>query len=164
MSVSVLYRKIRFAGGYIIGACPAIAIAFFTYAYDFPFFLCVITFAVCSCCDRGFAGNFNTTTATITTTTTTIRITLSARWKVNFPDGTSLLYRGDVVQDDEGTPLKVEAGGPAALGGNGFERPNAHIRGDVYKPVTTIQGTLTEKKIGEFEADLIELPRDTDKM
>lgn len=94
------------------------------------------------------------------------RITLSARWSIKFADGTSLLYRGDVVQDAEakGTALTVDAGGAAAMGGPAFERPDAHIRGEVLRPVKSIQGTLTEKKIGEFEADLIELPSDEDKL
>ena len=92
------------------------------------------------------------------------RITLSARWKINFSDGTSLLYRGDVVQDAEGTALTVDTSGAAAKGGGAFERPDAHIRGEVLKPITNLQGSLSEKKIGEFEADLIELPSDQDKM
>lgn len=93
------------------------------------------------------------------------RITLSARWKINFPDGTAVIYRGDVVSDtDDGTPLPASAGGAAARGGAGSERPNAHIRGEVMRPVTSLQGTLAEKKIGEFEADLIELPTDSDKL
>ncbi|CAM9138669.1 unnamed protein product [Scytosiphon promiscuus] len=50
------------------------------------------------------------------------------------------------------------------MGGPAFERPDAHIRGEVLRPVTSIQGTLTEKKIGQFEADLIELPTDEDKL
>lgn len=100
------------------------------------------------------------------------RITLSARWSINFADGTSLLYRGDVVQDAEAkgtTSLRVDVGAAAAGGGAGapaatLERPDAHIRGEVLRPVKSIQGTLTEKKIGEFEADLIELPSDEDKL
>lgn len=94
------------------------------------------------------------------------RITLSARWSIKFADGTSLLYRGDVVQDAEakGTALRVDPGGAASMGGPALERPDAHIRGEVLRPVTSIQGTLTEKKIGEFEADLIELPSDEDKL
>lgn len=75
-----------------------------------------------------------------------------------------MLYRGDVVQDLEGTPLSVDASGAAAKGGPAFERPDAHIRGEVLRPLTTKQGSLTEKKIGEFEADLIELPSDDDKL
>lgn len=92
------------------------------------------------------------------------RITLSARWKINFADGTSLLYRGDVVQESEGTALRVDTSGAAAKGGSALERPDAHIRGEVLRPITNIQGSLSEKKIGEFEADLIELPSDQDKM
>ena len=92
------------------------------------------------------------------------RITLSARWKINFSDGTSLLYRGDVVQDSEGTALTVDTSGAAAKGGGALERPDAHIRGEVLRPITNMQGSLSEKKIGEFEADLIELPSDQDKM
>lgn len=71
-----------------------------------------------------------------------------------------------MVQDAEaqGTALRVDAGGAAAMGGPAFERPDAHIRGEVLRPVTSIQGTLTEKKIGQFEADLIELPSDDDKL
>ncbi|CAN0138525.1 unnamed protein product [Ectocarpus sp. 12 AP-2014] len=94
------------------------------------------------------------------------RITLSARWSVNFTDGTTLFYRGDVVQDAEaqGTALTVDTSGAAAMGGPAFERPDAHIRGEVLRPVKNIQGSLTEKKIGEFEADLIELPSDNDKL
>ncbi|CAB1098542.1 unnamed protein product [Ectocarpus sp. CCAP 1310/34] len=94
------------------------------------------------------------------------RITLSARWSVNFTDGTTLFYRGDVVQDAEaqGTALTVDTSGAAAMGGPAFERPDAHIRGEVLRPVKNIQGSLTEKKIGEFEADLIELPSDEDKL
>ncbi|CAN0395883.1 unnamed protein product, partial [Ectocarpus fasciculatus] len=44
------------------------------------------------------------------------RITLSARWSINFTDGTTLLYRGDVVQDAEarGTALTVDTSGAAA--------------------------------------------------
>lgn len=79
-------------------------------------------------------------------------------------DGTSLLYRGDVVQDSEGTPLNIDASGAAAKGGAAFQRPDAHIRGEVLRPITSIQGTLSEKKIGEFEADLVELPSDNDKL
>lgn len=95
---------------------------------------------------------------------TRCRITLSARWKIKFSDGTSLLYRGDVVQDAEGTALTVDATGAAAKGGAAFARPDAHIRGEVLRPVTNIQGSLSEKKIGEFEADLIELPSDSDTL
>jgi len=58
----------------------------------------------------------------------------------------------------------VDASGAAAKGGPALARPDAHIRGEVLRPVKTIQGTLTEKKIGQFEADLIELPSDEDKM
>ncbi|CAM9517438.1 unnamed protein product, partial [Discosporangium mesarthrocarpum] len=78
------------------------------------------------------------------------RINLSARWKINFPDGTAMLYRGDVTMDDtQDTPLSV---------------PNAHIHGELLEPVTGRSGTLTERLVGDFEADLLEPPDDTQKL
>ncbi|CAM9475012.1 unnamed protein product [Choristocarpus tenellus] len=101
------------------------------------------------------------------------KIMLSARWKIKFPDGTAMMYRGDVYMDEAEQPFATEpgqtAGGVIAKGAGGgvgttVVRPNAHIRGDVLEPVTDRSGTLGEKRVGDFQADLLELPDDTEKL
>jgi hypothetical protein len=46
----------------------------------------------------------------------------------------------------------------------GSIRPDAHIRGEVLQPFTSKAGSLSEKKIGEFEADLLRVDDDNDKL
>ncbi|KAG5188294.1 hypothetical protein JKP88DRAFT_206701 [Tribonema minus] len=82
------------------------------------------------------------------------KILFSARWKVTYKGGGgSFLYRGDVVLDS--TETLHAAGNP---------HPDAHIRGEVLKPFKGRTGSLQEKHIGEFEADLLQVDKDEDKL
>lgn len=81
------------------------------------------------------------------------QLLFSARWKVNFKGGEARLYRGDVRLDSD-TMITL----------GGVTRPDAHIRGEVLKPLINKAGSLTEKSIGEFEADIIEVDKDEEKL
>ncbi|EKU22417.1 hypothetical protein NGA_0427600 [Nannochloropsis gaditana CCMP526] len=75
------------------------------------------------------------------------QIRFSARWKVRFSDGESLIYRGDV------------------LAGGNYAKASASITdGEILKPFTGITGNLSEKKVGTFEADLIQVSDDEEKL
>lgn len=75
-------------------------------------------------------------------------IRFSARWKINFADSEdSLIYRGDVQP-----------------GGN-FAKAEATITsGEILKPVKGLTGNLTEKRVGVFEADLVQRIDDDEKL
>lgn len=75
------------------------------------------------------------------------QIRFSARWKVRFSDGESLIYRGDVL-----------------AGGNYAKATASIVDGDILQPFTGITGNLSERKIGSFEADLIEVSDDQEKL
>jgi len=75
-------------------------------------------------------------------------VEFSARWKVNFSDGTSFIYKGDVE-----------------VSGFLSNRPDANIEGDILLPVKSVAGTLSEKKTGAtFQADLLQVLDDVEKL
>jgi hypothetical protein len=81
------------------------------------------------------------------------QILFSARWKLAFGTGTEpLLFRGDVSLDSAEDLRR------------GARRQDAHIRGDILKETKSAFGSLSEKTVGKFEADLLEAALDNEKL
>jgi hypothetical protein len=80
----------------------------------------------------------------------------SARWKLKYSGAGAdeSIFRGVVTLDSDSKIIQ---------GGN--SRRDVHIHnGEILKPVTTMAGTLTEKKVGDFEMDLLQEPSDEEKL
>ncbi|CAM9150730.1 unnamed protein product [Heterosigma akashiwo] len=76
------------------------------------------------------------------------QIILSARWKIKFNDGTTLIYKGDVD-----------------VTGRLRDRPDASIDGEILIPVKTQAGSLSEKNSGlKFQADYLKVGSDSEKL
>ena len=82
------------------------------------------------------------------------QIQFSARWKVKYTDGTTLIYRGDVKTFSNGRNEDTN-----------YSKAFASITdGEVLEPYKDAFGGLAERKIGYFEADLIEKIDDEEKL
>lgn len=82
------------------------------------------------------------------------QIQFSARWKVKYTDGTTLIYRGDVRSFSDSKSEDTN-----------YSKAFASITdGEILEPYKDAFGGLTERKIGYFEADLIEKIDDEEKL
>uniref|UniRef100_A0A7S2Y0F9 Lipocalin/cytosolic fatty-acid binding domain-containing protein n=1 Tax=Fibrocapsa japonica TaxID=94617 RepID=A0A7S2Y0F9_9STRA len=76
------------------------------------------------------------------------KVLYSARWKLKFTDGTTLIYVGDL-----------------RTSGYVTEKPDSTMSGEILIPVTNKAGIMSEKSSGgKFTADILEISTDTEKL